>query len=171
MQHTKRNARASFFARLRVFPQGGARSRSLILRGITMADDASDEDRVGPGRPPKKTRFQKGKSGNPGGRPKGSLNFSTLTKIEGRKKIQIKANGRTKTLSQLEVVVRQTMQLAMKGNLKAASIIIQESCRADEALSAAGAKLRIPDIDPASMRRIAQRVLLNTEEVARDESD
>jgi Family of unknown function (DUF5681) len=35
--------------------------------------------KVGYGKPPKTTRFKKGKSGNPGGRPKGSLNLQRAT--------------------------------------------------------------------------------------------
>jgi len=36
-----------------------------------------DEAKVGYGAPPISTRFQKGQSGNPAGRPKGSLGFRT----------------------------------------------------------------------------------------------
>lgn len=42
-----------------------------------MSDDEEGE-KVGPGRPPRKYRFQKGESGNPRGRPRGSLNMSTI---------------------------------------------------------------------------------------------
>ena len=41
-----------------------------------MNDD--QDEKVGPGHPPRKNRFQKGKSGNPRGRPKGKLNINTI---------------------------------------------------------------------------------------------
>ena len=43
-----------------------------------MANESQDDESVGYCKPPVKTRFQKGKSGNPRGRPKKSKNFSTL---------------------------------------------------------------------------------------------
>ena len=55
-----------------------------------MSDDATDRDYdVGYGKPPKATRFRKGQTGNPKGRPKTSKNVGTM--LEGsnhRKRVQ-----------------------------------------------------------------------------------
>jgi hypothetical protein len=41
-----------------------------------------EEEKVGYGRPPLATRFKLGQSGNPNGRPKGSLNQKTDQRSE-----------------------------------------------------------------------------------------
>jgi hypothetical protein len=61
--------------------------------------------------PPKHTQFQPGKSGNPGGRPKGSKNLSTLMMEAGRDPVSATIGGKTRKISKIQAT---TMQLATK---------------------------------------------------------
>ncbi|HVH86182.1 MAG TPA: DUF5681 domain-containing protein [Terriglobales bacterium] len=66
-----------------------------------------DNDDVGYGRPPKHSRLKKGQSGNPKGRPKGSLNLANVLARELRERVVITENGRRKTITKLEAAVKQ----------------------------------------------------------------
>ncbi len=61
--------------------------------------------------PPKHTQFQPGKSGNPGGRPKGSKNLSTLMMEAARDQVSATIGGKTRKISKIQAT---TMQLATK---------------------------------------------------------
>jgi len=82
--------------------------------------DQDDSYPVGYRKPPTDTRFAKGQSGNPKGRPKGSLNLATIMNKVGRKRIKVKVNGCTKTMTTLEAVVTQTQNQALSGDRGAA---------------------------------------------------
>ena len=84
---------------------------------------SKDKYKVGYGKPPKSTRFKKGKSGNPKGRPKNSNNGMTLLKKRLSEKIIVSEGGRTREISKLDALVMQTINAALKGNLKATSMI------------------------------------------------
>ena len=62
---------------------------------------------VGYRRPPKKNQFKAGKSGNPGGRPKGSRNVGALLSQVIRQKVAVTENGRTRHIPALEVMLRK----------------------------------------------------------------
>lgn len=74
---------------------------------------------VGYRSPPEATRFKKGVSGNPRGRPKGSLNVATVLTRTLREKIVINENGRRRTVTKLEAALNQLVNKAAAGDLRA----------------------------------------------------
>ncbi|MCJ2049242.1 DUF5681 domain-containing protein [Methylobacterium sp. J-070] len=84
---------------------------------------AEDVERVGYKRPPKRTRFRKGQSGNPKGRPKGSLNESTLRGLIAEQwldgTMKIVEGGRERQVARLVVLLKKQAELAFKGDRKA----------------------------------------------------
>jgi hypothetical protein len=78
-----------------------------------------DEDQIGYGNPPKSGQFQKGVSGNPRGRPRGSLNMATVLSKALREKVLVHEKGRRKLLSKFEIALRQLVNKAAAGDLRA----------------------------------------------------
>ena len=89
-----------------------------------MADDASDHDAydVGYRKPPLATRFQKGVSGNPRGRPKGARNLSTVVAAALNEKVLITENGRKRRISKYEAAVKQLVNRAAGGEARATQL-------------------------------------------------
>jgi hypothetical protein len=69
-------------------------------------------------RPPTESQFKKGVSGNPKGRPKGSSNFKTLLEKELAQKIVVTENGRRKSLTRLQAVVKRLVAGGLQGDQK-----------------------------------------------------
>ena len=88
--------------------------------------DNSGDDKTGYGNPPKHTRFKKGQSGNPKGRPKKSKNVKTVLKEVLDKPIQITFDGKTETVSILEAIIKRLSIKALNGDLRATSMLIKE---------------------------------------------
>jgi hypothetical protein len=79
--------------------------------------------KVGYRRPPEKSRFKAGQSGNPHGRPKGALNLATILEQTLREPIVIVENGRRKTVTKLEAAIKQVVDQATRGKLKAVQLL------------------------------------------------
>jgi hypothetical protein len=84
----------------------------------------SFSDEVGYGKPPKSGQFRKGQSGNPKGRPKGSKNIATILHAIMHELINVKDNGRVKTMIKGEAMMRQMVSKALSGDLKATKEIL-----------------------------------------------
>jgi len=85
---------------------------------MTRRDDKDPDYEVGYGRPPEATRFKKGKSGNPNGRPKATKNVLTMLEEVFFRKIQISENGQRREVTMLEAVLRQLVNGAVKGEVR-----------------------------------------------------
>jgi len=79
---------------------------------------------VGYGKPPTGTRFQKGQSGNPHGRPKGSLNVATTLERELNQRVTVKENGQSKTITKFEAAIKQLVNRAASGDAKAITFLV-----------------------------------------------
>ncbi len=82
-----------------------------------------DQSKSGYANPPAHARFKKGQSGNPKGRPKGTLNMATVLERTLREKVVINENGKRKTVTKLEAAVKQLSNKAASGELKALQLL------------------------------------------------
>jgi hypothetical protein len=92
----------------------------------SMKDETKNERRyeVGYGKPPKHSRFQKGRSGNPKGRPKGSKGFAAIVRRELDALVEVRQNGRVKKISKREVIIKQMVNKAAAGNQRATELLL-----------------------------------------------
>lgn len=84
----------------------------------------SSKNDVGYRRPPKATRFKKGKSGNPRGRPKGSRDIGNVLLDVTRQKIPVTENGRTRRMPALEVMLRKLTNEAIQNDQGALKLLL-----------------------------------------------
>ena len=68
---------------------------------------------IGYRRPPPKSRFTKGQSGNPKGRPKGSNNFLKVLEKELSQPIVVTENGKKKKVTRLQALVMRLVTGAL----------------------------------------------------------
>jgi hypothetical protein len=82
-------------------------------------------ENVGFRRPPVSTRFRPGVSGNPKGRPKGTLNVATVLLRTLREKVVINEGGQRKTITKLEAAIKQLANKAASGELRALRQLVE----------------------------------------------
>ena len=102
-----------------------------------MANDDDDDYTIGFGKPPAWSRFKRGRSGNPKGRPKGRKNASTIFRNACNEKIKVKGPTGTEYITNFQAATIQLLNKAASGDLKA----IKEAYRLEQSL---------PDFLPAS---------------------
>lgn len=80
---------------------------------------------VGYGRPPRRSRFKKGRSGNPRGREKGRQNYRTEFLRELGEKVTVTENGLPRKLSKQTLTIKRMVADAIKGDSKARDHVLR----------------------------------------------
>ena len=103
---------------------------------------------VGYGKPPKHSRFKKGKSGNPKGRPKGSRNFSSDVKETLEEPIRVTHHGKARTVSTQHAALMRLKEKALGGDARALDRLLDLArLYNDEEMAEAATKLGATDAE------------------------
>ena len=131
-------------------------------------NSASSKNDVGYRRPPKATRFKKGRSGNPGGRPRGSRNIGRVLLDVTRQKVSVTENGKTRQMPALEVAIRRLTNEAIQKDQSALKLLFSLMERYADLSEAIVA----PDIDEvlAEDQEILERYLKRLSPPAADQT-
>ena len=106
---------------------------------VEQTDGENRDFEVGYGKPPKATRFQPGKSGNPKGRPKGAKNLTTLIQRELDEGVVVREGGKRRKVAKRQVVAMQLVKKAVEGNDRAIAKLIDLDDQFEEAVKIAAA--------------------------------
>jgi hypothetical protein len=89
-----------------------------------MATDQRRDYDVGYGKPPRHTRFHKGRSGNPRGRPGGSKNLSTLLNEALNERVLVTENRGRRKITKQQAMITQLVNKAAQGDWRALKILL-----------------------------------------------
>lgn len=91
----------------------------------TPGTSTSDGYEIGYGKPPKHTRFQAGRSGNPAGRRKGVRNLMTDVKRTLQVPVKVKESGRARKISTQEGALMLLREKALQGDARALDRLLE----------------------------------------------
>jgi hypothetical protein len=79
---------------------------------------------VGYRKPPRRTQFTKGRSGNPKGRPKGTPNFATALEQALSEQVIVNEGGQRYPVTKLVATVKQLVNKATQGDPRATQQVL-----------------------------------------------
>jgi len=90
-----------------------------------MSSDDQRDYPVGYAKPPRDTRFKRGQSGNPKGRPAGKKNLSAvLNDALAESVVAVVGQGRRKKISKLEATIAQLVNKSASGDPRATQTLL-----------------------------------------------
>jgi hypothetical protein len=110
---------------------------------------------IGRGKPPHQSRWQKGVSGNPGGKKKGTSNLKTALQDALLRPVTITENGEKKVISMREALIMRLVEAGLKGDSRAINAIFDR----DERLIGIDREKEIEtaEEDPEILKRVGRR--------------
>ena len=129
------------------------------VSGQESAGAGSEPYRVGNCRPPLGTRFRKGQSGNPKGRPKGARNTATLLSEKLDEKVGVRTpDGRQKKMSKREIgVTKLVNRFAETGDQKLFELVQRHEPAGNR--GSGSPQGTDPTADHAELSRVRQSIL------------
>src|SRR6202163_3061245 len=117
---------------------------------------------VGYGNPPVHTRFQKGKSGNPGGRPRRGVaeQAKALALQEAYRKVTVQEGEDMQRMPVIQAILRNQLALAAKGNVAAQRAVLGavQAIELENAQAAALEASKRPEWTDLTYREAARRI-------------
>jgi hypothetical protein len=123
-----------------------------------MPDNRDSDYQVGYGKPPQHTRFKKGESGNPTGRPKGSKNLTTLLEKELKQRVVITENGRRRSITKQEAMVKHLVNKAVSGDRALMQLLLEEIRLLEARAASSPSGTNLDEADREVMRQIQERM-------------
>jgi len=122
-----------------------------------MPNDGNRNYEVGYAKPPEHSRFPKGESGNPRGRPKGSKNLSTLLDDALNEPVVVSENGKRRRITKREAVLKQLVNKAASGNPRAIQLLLGEMRLVEGREPDSGQSVLFDEADREVIRQLYQR--------------
>ncbi len=129
---------------------------------------------VGYGRPPKRSRFKPGQSGNPKGRPRGRKNIHTILEETLFRLVTITENGRKRKVPAIEALFLSLLRKSLDGDMRAFEKLtkqlpmLQAAMVADEARE--GGEAVDPETDAEALAEFT-RMIRETETETKNMKD
>jgi hypothetical protein len=126
-----------------------------MKKSIPESSDAASE--VGYGKPPKATRFQKGRSGNSKGRQRGDENLVSVFKRLVSKRIKIREGDTVRTITVANAIILQNYKAALRSDQIAMGNIIRLAEQSGELIDRTDPKqVGKPGIFPVKAKTIEE---------------
>ena len=133
---------------------------------------ADESKKVGYRRPPVHSRFKPGQSGNPRGRPKGSLNFETDLKRTLQAPVTLNDGGKPRRVTTQEAMLLRLREKALKGEVKALDKLLSLAALTDNNAESSSKTASAEDqaiLDAHNQRILREASLLPVD--SKDEDD
>jgi hypothetical protein len=123
-----------------------------------MPDNDDHSHDVGYAKPPTHSRFQKGVSGNPKGRPKGKRSLASVLEGTMQERVVINEHGRRRTISKVEAAFKQLVNKAASGDLLAMRLLTALAGSVEIGTATSPKKSDFSEADQKVMLRMLERL-------------